>query len=100
MRGQEKVCSLIFDIILNTFISLFAKDIIFFILLFRNERNSRQKGSQEKESKGEFDNLPPIEDLKISVPEVLCDPLGEVLILSITPHLPLAQVRLGQCQKL
>lgn len=32
----------------------------------------------------EFDNLPPIEDLKISVPEVLCDPLGEVLHISNT----------------
>lgn len=28
----------------------------------------------------ELDDLPPIEDLKISVPEVLCDPLGEVFI--------------------
>lgn len=28
--------------------------------------------------KNELDDLPPIEDLKISVPEVLCDPLGEV----------------------
>lgn len=30
--------------------------------------------------KNELDDLPPIEDLKISVPEVLCDPLGEVFI--------------------
>ena len=30
--------------------------------------------------KSELDDLPPIEDLKISVPEVLCDPLGEVFI--------------------
>ena len=31
-----------------------------------------------KKEKGEFDDLPPIEDLKISVPEVLADPMGEV----------------------
>lgn len=33
------------------------------------------KGQREK---NEYDDLPPIEDLKISVPEVLCDPIGEV----------------------
>ena len=40
----------------------------------------RNKKYQKKiiKPKGEFDDLPPIEDLKISVPEVLCDPLGEV----------------------
>lgn len=33
---------------------------------------------REREIKGEFDGLPPIEELQIVVPEVLCDPLGEV----------------------
>lgn len=42
-------------------------------------RNSikRQKNN---EIKNELDDLPPIEDLKISVPEILCDPLGEVFM--------------------
>lgn len=44
----------------------------------------RKKGNNPKKifkPKSEFDDLPPIEDLKISVPEVLCDPLGEVISL-------------------
>ncbi|KOC65475.1 H/ACA ribonucleoprotein complex non-core subunit NAF1 [Habropoda laboriosa] len=45
--------------------------------------NKRSKGNKLREQKNneiknELDDLPPIEDLKISVPEVLCDPLGEV----------------------
>ncbi|KAG7200310.1 hypothetical protein KM043_017774 [Ampulex compressa] len=48
-----------------------------------NENDRKGKGnikvqSKEKEIRNELDDLPPIEDLKISVPEVLCDPLGEV----------------------
>ncbi|XP_043275616.1 H/ACA ribonucleoprotein complex non-core subunit NAF1 [Venturia canescens] len=39
--------------------------------------NGRNK-MRERETKGEFDDLPPIEELQIVVPEVLCDPLGEV----------------------
>jgi len=31
----------------------------------------------------ELDNLPPIEDLQISVPEVLCNPLGKVINISL-----------------
>ncbi|KAK1132280.1 hypothetical protein K0M31_016400 [Melipona bicolor] len=46
------------------------------ILSKRNkENNERQKNNKMK---NELDDLPPIEDLQISVPEVLCDPLGEV----------------------
>ncbi|XP_060820043.1 H/ACA ribonucleoprotein complex non-core subunit NAF1 [Bombus pascuorum] len=40
------------------------------------ENNVRRK--KNNEIRTELDDLPPIEDLKISVPEVLCDPLGEV----------------------
>ncbi|XP_076753035.1 uncharacterized protein LOC143424685 [Xylocopa sonorina] len=48
-----------------------------------NSSNKKSKGNNVKqqknnEMKNELDDLPPIEDLKISVPEVLCDPLGEV----------------------
>lgn len=42
------------------------------------ERSENTKQRVRRKSKGEFDDLPPIEDLKINVPEVLCDPLGEV----------------------
>lgn len=38
------------------------------------------KRQKNNEIKNELDDLPPIEDLKISVPEVLCDPLGEVFM--------------------
>ncbi|XP_074111037.1 uncharacterized protein LOC141535126 [Cotesia typhae] len=44
-----------------------------------NEKVQSKKFRKKKgHEKGEFDDLPPIEDLQISVPEVLCDPLGEV----------------------
>ena len=48
-----------------------------------NSRAKKGKGNnanarKNNEMKSELDDLPPIEDLKISVPEVLCDPLGEV----------------------
>ncbi|CAK9809061.1 H/ACA ribonucleoprotein complex non-core subunit NAF1 [Anthophora quadrimaculata] len=45
-----------------------------------NKKNKRNYTREQKnnEIKNELDDLPPIEDLKISVPEVLCDPLGEV----------------------
>lgn len=42
-------------------------------------RNNIKK-QKNNEIKNELDDLPPIEDLKISVPEVLCDPLGEVFM--------------------
>lgn len=51
--------------------------------LFSN-RSENTKQRVRRKSKGEFDDLPPIEDLKINVPEVLCDPLGEVNFLLIT----------------
>ncbi|XP_078040476.1 uncharacterized protein LOC144471830 [Augochlora pura] len=46
----------------------------------RNKKNKeiRKTKEQRNDIKSELDDLPPIEDLKISVPEVLCDPLGEV----------------------
>ncbi|CAK9832652.1 H/ACA ribonucleoprotein complex non-core subunit NAF1 [Anthophora retusa] len=45
-----------------------------------NKKNKRNYTREQRnnEIKNELDDLPPIEDLKISVPEVLCDPLGEV----------------------
>ncbi|KAJ8686355.1 hypothetical protein QAD02_022149 [Eretmocerus hayati] len=44
-----------------------------------NHSSSQQDKSRRNfKQKGEFDDLPPIENLQISVPEVLCDPLGEV----------------------
>ncbi|XP_034189509.2 uncharacterized protein LOC117608458 [Osmia lignaria lignaria] len=43
----------------------------------KGEKN-KTKGQKSNEMKSEFDDLPPIEELQISVPEVLCDPLGEV----------------------
>ncbi|XP_043475837.1 H/ACA ribonucleoprotein complex non-core subunit NAF1 isoform X1 [Leptopilina heterotoma] len=48
--------------------------------LNENKKIASEKGKQRvrRQSKGEFDDLPPIEDLNINVPEVLCDPLGEV----------------------
>lgn len=45
-------------------------DLFYFILFFR--------GKKTVKNKGEFDGLPLIEDLKISVDEVLCEPLGKV----------------------
>ncbi|XP_012274692.1 H/ACA ribonucleoprotein complex non-core subunit NAF1 [Orussus abietinus] len=42
------------------------------------KRNNTSEVLQRKKEKYEFDDLPPIEELKISVPEVICDPLGEV----------------------
>nr|XP_003706701.1 PREDICTED: H/ACA ribonucleoprotein complex non-core subunit NAF1 [Megachile rotundata] len=45
-----------------------------------NKKSSKNNTKEQKnnEMKSELDYLPPIEELKISVPEVLCDPLGEV----------------------
>ncbi|XP_011694258.1 PREDICTED: H/ACA ribonucleoprotein complex non-core subunit NAF1 [Wasmannia auropunctata] len=46
--------------------------------------DNRKKGSEAKPAKkkndveNELDKLPPIEDLKISVPEDLCNPLGKI----------------------
>ena len=45
--------------------------------------NHKNKIKKFIKPKGEFDDLPPIEDLKISVPEVLCDPLGEVILFQL-----------------
>ncbi|XP_017882000.1 H/ACA ribonucleoprotein complex non-core subunit NAF1 [Ceratina calcarata] len=44
----------------------------------KKRTGSTRKGQKNNEVRSELDDLPPIEDLKISVPEVLCDPLGEV----------------------
>ncbi|XP_058807309.1 H/ACA ribonucleoprotein complex non-core subunit NAF1 [Phymastichus coffea] len=41
-------------------------------------KNVKNKQKKFTKPKSEFDDLPPIEDLTISVPEVLCDPLGEI----------------------
>lgn len=50
------------------------------IYIFRkNKGNKASITKKKKQIENEFDDLPPIEDLKISVPEVLCDPLGEVI---------------------
>ncbi|XP_076661527.1 uncharacterized protein LOC143365330 [Halictus rubicundus] len=45
-----------------------------------NKPKGKKKTNKQRndELKSELDDLPPIEDLKISVPEVLCDPLGQV----------------------
>ncbi|XP_034943751.1 H/ACA ribonucleoprotein complex non-core subunit NAF1 [Chelonus insularis] len=43
-----------------------------------NRRISSKPRYSKNSANSEFDNLPPIEDLQISVPEVLCDPIGEV----------------------
>ncbi|XP_008555925.1 H/ACA ribonucleoprotein complex non-core subunit NAF1 [Microplitis demolitor] len=40
-----------------------------------SNKNRKKKGNPER---GEYDDLPPIENVQISVPEVLCDPMGEV----------------------
>lgn len=44
----------------------------------KNSKKRSTKPHKEKELKNEWDDLPPIEDLKISMPEVLCEPLGKV----------------------
>ncbi|KAL6422713.1 hypothetical protein ACFW04_010742 [Cataglyphis niger] len=44
----------------------------------KNKGNRASITKKKKQIENEFDDLPPIEDLKISVPEVLCDPLGEI----------------------
>lgn len=50
------------------------------IYIFRKNKGNRASITKKKKQiENEFDDLPPIEDLKISVPEVLCDPLGEVI---------------------
>ncbi|XP_043261171.1 H/ACA ribonucleoprotein complex non-core subunit NAF1 [Colletes gigas] len=41
-------------------------------------KKNNTKGPKNNEIKSELDDLPPIEDLTISVPEVLCDPLGKI----------------------
>ncbi|KAK0098693.1 hypothetical protein PV326_005104 [Microctonus aethiopoides] len=43
-----------------------------------NVTASSNRFHKKNREKGEFDDLPPIEDLQISVPQVLCDPVGEV----------------------
>lgn len=48
--------------------------------IFRKKKgNTAGTAKKKKQTENEFDDLPPIEDLKISVPEVLCDLLGEVI---------------------
>lgn len=44
----------------------------------KKQTGTATRGQRNNEMKSELDDLPPIEDLKISVPEVLCDPLGKV----------------------
>ncbi|KAK0159545.1 hypothetical protein PV327_010948 [Microctonus hyperodae] len=43
-----------------------------------NVTASNNRCHKKNREKGEFDDLPPIEDLQISVPQILCDPVGEV----------------------
>lgn len=45
---------------------------------FRRDKGNNETEQKNNKMKSELDDLPLIEDLKISVPEVLCDPLGEV----------------------
>ncbi|KAK9294885.1 hypothetical protein QLX08_010635 [Tetragonisca angustula] len=47
-------------------------------ILSKRNKGNNEREQKNNEMKSELDDLPPIEDLKISVPEVLCDPLGEV----------------------
>lgn len=51
-----------------------------FFKTYRKGEKNNTKGQKSNEMKSELDDLPPIEELQISVPEVLCDPLGEVFI--------------------
>lgn len=48
------------------------------MLTFRKGGSKTNTVKKGKHIQNELDNLPPIEDLQISVPEVLCDPLGKV----------------------
>ncbi|XP_033325365.2 uncharacterized protein LOC117219920 [Megalopta genalis] len=44
-----------------------------------NDKNIQHMGIRKKRGiKSECENLPPVEDIKISMPEVLCDPVGKV----------------------
>lgn len=48
------------------------------MLTIRKKRNEVNTTRKEKHIQNELDDLPPIEDLQINVPEVLCNPLGKV----------------------
>lgn len=49
-----------------------------YMLTFRKKEGEAQTVKKGKHIQNELDDLPPIEDLQISVPEVLCNPLGKV----------------------
>nr|XP_033325443.1 uncharacterized protein LOC117219970 [Megalopta genalis] len=45
-----------------------------------NDKNIQHMGIRKKRGiKSECENLPPVEDIKISMPEVLCDPVGKII---------------------
>jgi len=48
------------------------------MLIFRKKKSEVNTAKKEKHIQNELDDLPPIEDLQINVPEVLCNPLGKV----------------------
>lgn len=48
------------------------------MLTFRKKEGETNTAKKGKHIQNELDDLPPIEDLQISVPEVLCNPLGKV----------------------
>lgn len=48
------------------------------MLIFRKKERVVNVSKKKNHIQNELDDLPPIEDLKISVPEVLCNPLGKV----------------------
>lgn len=48
------------------------------MLIFRKKESEAKTVKKGKHIQNELDDLPPIQDLQISVPEVLCNPLGKV----------------------
>lgn len=48
------------------------------MLNFRKNESKANTTKKTKYVQNELDDLPPIEDLQISIPEVLCNPLGKV----------------------
>lgn len=61
--------------------------------IFRKEQGSNINIAKQKQIESELDNLPPIEDLKISVPETSCELCGEVIVDSYN------FVKMNECRR-
>lgn len=56
------------------------------LIVFREKEKKKTIIFKEIPVQSELDGLPPVEDLKISVPEVICESFGEVIMSSSIPN--------------